>query len=427
MEDPLESSADSSSTHTDNSANTSRAINPTMARYLNLSDPNNPFRLDHGDNPAVILVTDLLTTDNYPTWSRAMRRALRAKNKLGFITGTIPQPTDLADPLFELWERCNDMVVSWIQNSISPSIKSSVVFVDDARDIWSDLQDRFSQQNGPRIFQLKKTLASLLQDHDSVSVYYGKLKTLWDELSIYDPIPVCNCGTMKTLLDRYQRDCVFQFLMGLHDTYSNVRDQIMLLDPLPAVTKVFSLIQQQEHQHQLISHSPSPDSMALAVKRPFVPNAKYSPQSRPLSKKDRPYCTHCKISGHTFETCFKAGNAEAPVCSHCNLSGHTMEKCYKLHGYPPGHKLFNKPHSSAVFATQSMLSSASNLEEISDERVGLTRSQYQQLIALLQPREPSIAAQLSTKQIQSNHQPANQPSTHSHLSGPFLLDNDWEG
>lgn len=51
---------------------------------------------------------------------------------------------------------------------------------------------------------------------------------------------------MKTLLDLYQRGCVFQFLMGLHDTYYHVRDQIMLLDPLPPVTKVFSLIQQQE-------------------------------------------------------------------------------------------------------------------------------------------------------------------------------------
>ncbi|KAA8523689.1 hypothetical protein F0562_010112 [Nyssa sinensis] len=87
------------------------------------------------------------------------------------------------------------MVVSWIQNSISSSIKSSVAFVDDAHKIWTDLQDRFSQQNGPRIFQLKKSLAGILQDNDSVSVYYGKLKTLWDELSIYDPIPVCNCAT----------------------------------------------------------------------------------------------------------------------------------------------------------------------------------------------------------------------------------------
>ncbi|KAF5467887.1 hypothetical protein F2P56_012097 [Juglans regia] len=178
-----------------------------------------------------------------------MRRALRAKNKLGFISGAILQPTDPEDPLLELWERCNNMVVSWLQNSISSSIKSSVMFVDDAREIWLDLQHRFSQQNGPCIFQLKKNLSSLYQDHDSISIYYGKLKTLWDELSIYNPIPACTCGSTKTLLDRYQRDCVFQFLMGLHESYANVCDQLMLLDPLPPVTKVFSLIHQQEQLH----------------------------------------------------------------------------------------------------------------------------------------------------------------------------------
>jgi len=79
---------------------------------LNLNNPNNPFQLDTEDNPAIILVTNLLNGDNYATWSRAMQRALRAKNKLTFITGTINQPTDQADPLFDLFERCNDMVVS---------------------------------------------------------------------------------------------------------------------------------------------------------------------------------------------------------------------------------------------------------------------------------------------------------------------------
>ncbi|XP_041001708.1 uncharacterized protein LOC121247419 [Juglans microcarpa x Juglans regia] len=213
MEDTQEYSDDSSSIHTHLNTNTSPA-----SRFLNLGDLNNPFRLDNGDNPAVILITDLFTTDNYANWSRAMRRALRAKNKLGFIFGAILQPTEPEDPLVELWECCNDMVVSWLQNSISSSIKSNVVFVDDAREIWLDLQNRFSRQNGPRIFKLKKNLSSIHQDHDSVSIYYGKLKTLWDELSIYDPIPACTCGSTKTLLDRYQRDFVFQFLMGLHES-----------------------------------------------------------------------------------------------------------------------------------------------------------------------------------------------------------------
>lgn len=80
MDDPLEGFDDSSSTHSNNpsvhaniDSNTLCATNMTW--YLNLNDPNNPFCLDNGDNPIVISVIDLLTFDNYATWSRAMRWA----------------------------------------------------------------------------------------------------------------------------------------------------------------------------------------------------------------------------------------------------------------------------------------------------------------------------------------------------------------
>ncbi|KAF5464205.1 hypothetical protein F2P56_014299 [Juglans regia] len=193
-----------------------------------------------------------------------MRRALRARNKLGFINGSLCKPASSKDTLFSAWERCNDMIVTWIQNSISTTVKSSVAF--------------------------------------------------GDELAVYDPMPTCTCGQLTIMNARYQRDNVIQFLMGLNDKYSNVRDQIMMIDPIPSVNKVFSLIQLQEQHHQIISAFPNPESMALA--------------------------THCRIQGHTLETCFKVGNAQVPSYTHCKQIGHVAEKCYKLHGYPPSHKFY---------------------------------------------------------------------------------------
>ncbi|XP_073267142.1 uncharacterized protein [Populus alba] len=318
-----------------------------------------------------------------------MRRALCAKNKLAFITRTINQPTDQEDPLFDSFERCNDMVVSWLQNSISNSIRSSITFIDSARDVWLDLQNIFSYQNGPHIYQLRKSLASLSQETDPMSVYYSKLKTLWDETLIYDPIPSCSCGTMKTISERYQRDCVFQFLMGLNDSYSPIRDQIMLLDPIPTITRVVSIIQQQEHQHQLTSNSTQHDAMAFVIRKPSPFTNKFPSHSK--YKKERNYCTHCKITGHTLETCFKVGNAEALICSHCNFTGHTVEKCYKLNGYPLSHKLFTKSRSSHVLAAQLLSTPATNIADISDTRIGLTKDQYTQLMALLPPGESTTA------------------------------------
>ncbi|XP_041000611.1 uncharacterized protein LOC121246502 [Juglans microcarpa x Juglans regia] len=175
---------------------------PPTTKYINLVDPTNPYRLKTSDNPGTVLVKELLTAENFSTWSRSIHHALRAKNKLEFLNGTFTKPSDPRNPLFELWERCNDMVVSWLQNSISLSLRSSVAFVDDAHVIWTELQERFSPQNGLRIYELKKTLATLTQDDDLVNTYYSKLKTLWDELCVYDPLHVCSCGSTKFLTDR---------------------------------------------------------------------------------------------------------------------------------------------------------------------------------------------------------------------------------
>jgi len=49
---------------------------------------------------------------------------------------------------------CNMMVLSWILNLISAEIANSVIFIDSTAAMWSDLQERFSQSNGPRVFQL---------------------------------------------------------------------------------------------------------------------------------------------------------------------------------------------------------------------------------------------------------------------------------
>ena len=89
-------------------------------------DSSNPFFLHHGDNPGFILVTQPLSGDNYHTWHRSMIMALTAKNKIGFVDGSISKP-DPTDPLFLSWTRCNNMVLSWLLNSVSKEIAGSII------------------------------------------------------------------------------------------------------------------------------------------------------------------------------------------------------------------------------------------------------------------------------------------------------------
>ena len=77
--------------------------------------------LHNSDHPGMVLVTAPLTGSNYLTWSRSMKIALIAKQKLGFVNGKCIQP-DMNSKKYEAWLRADSMVISCILNSISKEI-----------------------------------------------------------------------------------------------------------------------------------------------------------------------------------------------------------------------------------------------------------------------------------------------------------------
>ncbi|XP_072087400.1 uncharacterized protein [Arachis hypogaea] len=115
------------------------------------------------------------------------------------------------------------------------------MYAENAKDLWDDIEERFSMVNGPRSQQLKAELAECKQHGIAMGSYYGKLKTIWDELANYEKIPNCTCGGCKcnigVLLEkRKQEERVHQFLMGLDDvSYGIVRSNILATDPFPSL------------------------------------------------------------------------------------------------------------------------------------------------------------------------------------------------
>lgn len=63
-----------------------------------------------------------------------MITSLFAKNKLGLIDGRISQSTSYS-PYYAYWERCNDMVKTWIINSVSREIATSVMCLKTAKEV----------------------------------------------------------------------------------------------------------------------------------------------------------------------------------------------------------------------------------------------------------------------------------------------------
>jgi hypothetical protein len=235
------------------------------------SDPSSPYYVHSSDGPASVKVVPVLNGSNYHAWSRSMRRALGGKLKLEFIDGTIPVPLDDFDPSYRAWNRCNMLVQSWIMNSVSDSIAQSIVFMENALDVWLDLKERFAQADLVRVAELQQEMSMLKQDSRSVTEFYSELKLLREELEIYLPMPNCSCRhrctceAMRTARANHHILHVIRFLTGLNDNFSVVKSQILLMDPLPPMNKVFSLVLQHERQG---NYNVTDESKALMLHDP---------------------------------------------------------------------------------------------------------------------------------------------------------------
>ncbi|KAL2927969.1 Retrovirus-related Pol polyprotein from transposon RE1 [Bienertia sinuspersici] len=173
----------------------------------------------------------LLKGDNYEEWSRSLRNNLLAKNKLGFIDGTIAVP-DKTCPDFDQWDIVNSMLVAWIFNTLNISIRSTTRFPVHVKSLSDDLRDRYTLGNGPRILELKSKIADCKQRSQFVATYYGELRKLQDELASYIKLPACSCSNASEYITMHEHEILHQFLIGLDPKkFGSSVSTLLMMDP----------------------------------------------------------------------------------------------------------------------------------------------------------------------------------------------------
>lgn len=95
--------------------------------------------------------------------------------------------------------------------------------------------------NGSRIL-----LYTEKSDHSSISSYFAKLKLLWDEFSSLRYPTKFDCPSFKKYAEFDQQQKLLQFLLGLNESYSGIKSQILLMNPLTIVNQAYSLVNQEE-------------------------------------------------------------------------------------------------------------------------------------------------------------------------------------
>ncbi|WVZ14304.1 hypothetical protein V8G54_011870 [Vigna mungo] len=237
---------------------------------------------------------------------RSMLTTISAKNKIEFVLGNVhPPKKDKSEHV--PWNRGN-MVVSWIVHFVSMSIRQSIIWMNKALKIWNELKNKFSQGSLSCISSLQLDIATLHQ--------------------------------------------------GLNDQFTNVTTHVLLLDPIPDIAKVFSLVAQQERQ---------------------------------LS------------SGNLIATVKTQDTSTAIACNYCGKYGRS-----EVHGYPPGHKFYNKHTQIHYTSVQEDNGNVKDNNSSSTDHIHLTPQQVHVLAKLFKGHNlnnASTSAQIHHIGSASTNQP----------------------
>ncbi|XP_070057828.1 uncharacterized protein [Nicotiana tomentosiformis] len=290
-------------------------------------DSTHPYYLHPYDYPGMNLVSSAFDGKGYGGWRREVIVVLSAKNKLGFIDGSVIFPkTDSA--IQQAWARCK-----W--SKVVPITKGI----------------KFSSTG-------KFKCINLLHQ--------------WDELdalnTFFACVCECECGAKVKSLKAHQDERLLQFLMGLNDIFIGVRSNILLSSPLPSIGHAYSLVIQDEKQREIYATHAYPGESASFIA------TNQSGNFRKFNEN--------KMQKISFES-----KRNTEICSYCKKPGHSIDKCYMIHGFPADFKFTRQKRFQVGTQANNAFLSNENSEQGAENTTGvqnLTKENVAELLQLLQ-------------------------------------------
>lgn len=125
----------------------------------------------------------------------------------------------------------------------------------------------------------------------------------------------CTCELPLKMSKLQEKDVAVKFLIGLDESYSAIKSQLLLQTPFPPLSKIYSLLLQEESQRLITK----PESFNFDNITMLAKNAKfYKDKKKPLR------------------------------CLHCDAPGHSVDRCFLITGYPPGWRVLGVTRGSLM-------------------------------------------------------------------------------
>ena len=168
------------------------------------------------------MVPTKLNCQNYITWRSLFIPVLKRFKLLRLITGTDLCPPHFVYDLsgsrvnnldFDLWCERDQILMIWINSTLSKDLLPLTVGMDDSRSLWQSLERRFAGASRTHVHSLRSKIQTIQKGDSSMSDYLNSLKEISDKLAAAgDPIS--------------KSDLVAYTLYGLPDAYESFIDSI---------------------------------------------------------------------------------------------------------------------------------------------------------------------------------------------------------
>nr|GEU88102.1 ribonuclease H-like domain-containing protein [Tanacetum cinerariifolium] len=311
----------------------------TLISRLDLSDP---LHLHPNDSATLTIVSvKLKGTENYQIWYCAMMLALEGKNKTGFIDGSYRR-SNVNEVLGKQWD-----------------------------------METYDKVDGSVTFNLHHKINSLCQNGSTLADYYHNLNALWKQFDALVQLPKCTCHVAEDFKRHNQLMKLMQFLIGLDNSYMQIRSSILSRDPLPDVRGAYAIISSEEGNAQRY--------------QTFGNTSRPSNATRPPGNVSR-----------------RSNGGPQLVCKICGFNGHTGDRCFKVIRYPNDFGKRNNNHNNN-HGVQNFNRRFTNNNSVGSSQTTFSDDQLSKIISLI--KDNSLNS--NGKGVKANMAGANQHLTYT--------------
>ncbi|WVZ68483.1 hypothetical protein U9M48_017417 [Paspalum notatum var. saurae] len=269
-----------------------------------------------GSTPALQLVTEKLSRNNFPLWKAQVLAVLRGAQMAGFLDGTNKAPPmtikamindkekEIPNPEFAVWTAHKQQVLSYLLLSLSRDILIQVVSIPSAIGVWRAIEGMFTSQSRARAINTRMALATTQKGNLSVAEYVSKMRILVDEMA----------SAGKKLEDE---DLVSYILAGLDEEFNPLVSAIAVRVQPITVGNLYSQMISFEQRMELLHGSPQSSANSASRGR-----GNGGPRGRGQGRGRGYNNTRSGENGSSSET-------TAVECQLCGKRGHTVVKCFK--------------------------------------------------------------------------------------------------